>query len=183
MIHRVTLSNGRVLLVIESAALTGGELHIATEDFHGGVDAYIATISGSGVMVMPNSGDATHCITEGIRPGVDVLVERHQRDQAEEGLRDALADTKCGWTPEDDSQSIAQGWAICSTTDRGIQLQRIDCPEDGGRPKFKDDYAVAEFLKEQAANGDELAKRAIAYLFDMGSDDVKELGLDGVTKP
>ena len=65
MIHRVVLSNGRVLLVEER----GGELHIADEDegFEGQAGSWICTISASGVLVMPNSGDATHYLTEGLK--------------------------------------------------------------------------------------------------------------------
>lgn len=44
-------------------------LHIATETegFEGDVDAFICEINPSGVLVMPNSGDATNFITEGLK--------------------------------------------------------------------------------------------------------------------
>jgi hypothetical protein len=65
MNHRVVLSNGRVLLVEERWY----SLHIATETegFEGDVDAFICEINPSGVLVMPNSGDATNFITEGLK--------------------------------------------------------------------------------------------------------------------
>jgi hypothetical protein len=62
-IHRIILSNGRVLLVEEG----NGSLHIASENnLINEVEAYICTINHSGVLVMPNSGDATFHLVEGL---------------------------------------------------------------------------------------------------------------------
>lgn len=62
--HRVTLSNGRTLLVEESENM----LHIASEDeSHPGTpDAYIAQIDGNGVLVITNCGDAPRYLAEGL---------------------------------------------------------------------------------------------------------------------
>jgi hypothetical protein len=62
MIHRVVLSNGRVLLVEEGDR----RLHIASEDgFAHEVEAYICEVNANGVLVMPNSGSAGEYLVEG----------------------------------------------------------------------------------------------------------------------
>ncbi len=65
MIHRVVLSSGRVMIVEER----DNELHIGdeSEGFEGDVDAWICTISPSGVLVMPNSGGATDYLCQGLK--------------------------------------------------------------------------------------------------------------------
>lgn len=62
--HRVTLSNGAVLLVEEGEE----SLHLALEDrgWPGEVEGYVAQIEKSGVLVMPNSGDAVVTLTAGL---------------------------------------------------------------------------------------------------------------------
>lgn len=62
--HRVTLSNGRVLLIEEQE----GSLHFASEQerFPLEADYYIAEFNASGVLVMPNSGDALVWLTENL---------------------------------------------------------------------------------------------------------------------
>lgn len=64
MMHRIILSNGRVMIVEEQDQ----RLLIAYEeegsDFEVGWN--ICVISRSGVLVMPNSGDATEMLTEGL---------------------------------------------------------------------------------------------------------------------
>lgn len=63
MIHRITLSNGQVLIIEEGPQT----LHIASgipgeEE----ADAWICTITADGVLVMPNSGGATDDLTRGL---------------------------------------------------------------------------------------------------------------------
>lgn len=53
--HDVTLSNGQVLTIEEGE----DEIHLLS-------DMYICRIDASGVLVMPNSGDATHSLTSGL---------------------------------------------------------------------------------------------------------------------
>jgi hypothetical protein len=53
MQHKVTLTNGRILLVEESK----DAVHIAAVH-EGNIDAYICEINASGVLVMSNSGSA-----------------------------------------------------------------------------------------------------------------------------
>jgi len=62
--HRVTLSNGRVLLIEERK----GSLHFASEQerFPLEADYYIAEFNVSGVLVMPNSGDALAWLTQNL---------------------------------------------------------------------------------------------------------------------
>jgi hypothetical protein len=67
--HRVSLTNGRVLLIEE----TEEALHIASEldaTWPGEIDMYVCVIRPSGVEVMTNSGDAVQWLTEGLKkPG------------------------------------------------------------------------------------------------------------------
>ena len=65
-IHRVVLSSGHVLLVEERLA----SLSIAIEDerIEGQIGYYICSIEPGGVLVMPNSGDATEWLSRGLVP-------------------------------------------------------------------------------------------------------------------
>lgn len=67
MIHRITLSNGRVLLIEER----NGAIHLGDveTDLPGdtAVGSYICTIDASGVLVMPNSGGATADLTADLK--------------------------------------------------------------------------------------------------------------------
>jgi hypothetical protein len=63
--HRVTLSNGHVLLIEEGEQ----RLHFASEQegFEGEADYYVCQFEPSGVLVMPNSGDAVNWLTQGLK--------------------------------------------------------------------------------------------------------------------
>jgi hypothetical protein len=65
MMHRVVLSNGQVLLIKEDQNC----IHLASEQqgFEGEADYYVCEINASGVLVMPNSGDAVVTLTQGLR--------------------------------------------------------------------------------------------------------------------
>lgn len=64
MVHRVTLSNGRVLLIEEDARC----LTLADEEPNHPhvVGSYICQFSADGVLVYPNSGCATEYLTDGL---------------------------------------------------------------------------------------------------------------------
>lgn len=62
--HRIKLSNGRVVLLEEGDSVLG--LSLETEGHEFDVDAYICDINKSGVLVMPNSGDATWRMCHGL---------------------------------------------------------------------------------------------------------------------
>lgn len=66
MVHRVTLSNGRVLLLEED----NNCLHIADEEegSEGIAGAWICQISADGVLVYPNSGSSCEFVTAGLLP-------------------------------------------------------------------------------------------------------------------
>jgi len=65
MIHRVVLSNGRALLIQE------GDKCVNIADEEPGMEnepgMYICEINPSGVLVMPNSGEATAWVSEGLQ--------------------------------------------------------------------------------------------------------------------
>lgn len=61
MIHRVTLSNGRVLRLEERK----DGLHLSDEEA-GEAGSFICMFSADGVLVYPNSGDAVVCLTNGL---------------------------------------------------------------------------------------------------------------------
>jgi hypothetical protein len=71
------------------------------------------------------------------------------------------------WTSENREAAAAQGWGIFETdgSENGTpyQLQRIDDPEFGV-PVLDNDDAAWCLVRIRAANGDELAKSALAYL-------------------
>lgn len=70
MIHRVTLNNGRVLLIEEDDnCLHFADVEGPTDDleFPPTVGSYICTLNPSGVLVMPNSGGATADLTEKLK--------------------------------------------------------------------------------------------------------------------
>ena len=84
MLHRVVLSNNHVLLVEER----DGELHIGSETeggFHGDIDAYICTIQSEGVLVLPNSGDATSYLTRNLQRNPAHGEDRYEDGPAQEG--------------------------------------------------------------------------------------------------
>jgi hypothetical protein len=62
--HRIVLSNGHGLLVEEDPQRRA--LHLASEEpeYPGTVDMYLAEINTSGILVMPNSGDANTRLTD-----------------------------------------------------------------------------------------------------------------------
>lgn len=63
MKHIITLSNGSRCVLEEDE----DALHIASLD-ENHVDWFIATITPSGVLVMPNSGSEPEWLTKGLRP-------------------------------------------------------------------------------------------------------------------
>lgn len=70
--HRVKLSNGRVLLVTEGAWDKTSEISLALEGpSPNTVDTYICSFDRDGVLVMPNSGDATRYLTDGLKAPVE----------------------------------------------------------------------------------------------------------------
>lgn len=62
MKHQIHLSNGQVLQIEEGQ----NSLHIASM-LNGEVDSYICEINANGVLVMPNSGTAGECLTQGLK--------------------------------------------------------------------------------------------------------------------
>lgn len=64
MQHRVRLTNGEVVLLRED----NNELHIGQLD-ESDVDWWIASISGNGVLVAPNSSYAPEQLTQGLKEG------------------------------------------------------------------------------------------------------------------
>ena len=66
MQHRIELSNGMSMCIEEC----GSSITIATfEGQTSEIGAYICLINANGVMVYPNSGDATEILTRGMKEG------------------------------------------------------------------------------------------------------------------
>ena len=89
------------------------------------------------------------------------------------------------WPPESRKAAQAQGWDIFDadgSVDGRWQLQAIAVPADDSdlgytKPKLADDRKAAAFVQQRADRGDELARRAIRFLFSVGSRDVVKFGL------
>lgn len=87
MIHRVKLTNGRVLLIEEDTS----SLHIASEmtNHPGEVEGYICTISGSGVLVMPNSGGEPEWVSEGLTRSPNVPLPAELAEWERDGFKES----------------------------------------------------------------------------------------------
>lgn len=98
MLHRVKLTNGQYLLVEERS----GQLHIASESptMKGEVEYYICTISPDGVLVMPNSGDATTTVTQNLVDLVEWWITRTPVQNVPAGTRVRLIDGEADGDPE-----------------------------------------------------------------------------------
>jgi len=65
------------------------------------------------------------------------------------------------WSDADSAAATAEGWNIFDSDERGLEIERIDCPDDRDEPAFDcDDAAVAHCVR-RAAEGSEMHKRAL----------------------
>lgn len=69
------------------------------------------------------------------------------------------------WTPEDSKAAAAEGWDVFDSSDRGLEIERIDCPEDAqGNPieaTFKTDGEALGHVYGRAQSGSALHQKAI----------------------
>lgn len=70
------------------------------------------------------------------------------------------ADNNPHWDARRAAQAQRQGWDVFDCGD-GLEIQRIDCPEDGNTPFFESDAAAQIAVKEAAEGGNALARAAI----------------------
>lgn len=68
---------------------------------------------------------------------------------------DHAAAAREGWTVSE-AEALADGTP-------GVQLQRIDCPEDG-QPSFRDDVDAWQHVVARARTGSRLHRRALALV-------------------
>ncbi len=72
------------------------------------------------------------------------------------------------WTSKDDQASKGQGWII-SHTGRAMghplyEVEKLDDDSEGGKIAFEWDDDAQAFVDRQAATGDPLAQKALAFL-------------------
>lgn len=73
-----------------------------------------------------------------------------------------------GDIPFDHSAAAREGWSVAEAEELadgtpGVQLQRIDCPEDG-QPIFRDDVDAWRHVVARARTGSRLHRRALALV-------------------
>lgn len=73
-----------------------------------------------------------------------------------------------GDVPFDHAAAAREGWSVAEAEDLsdgtpGVQLQRIDCPEDG-QPIFRDDVDAWMHVVARARTGSRLHRRALALV-------------------
>jgi len=118
------------------------------------------------------------CIADLVRESADLLSISLTDANVVEACRRLLDGSPAedmDWTASDAENATREGWNIFDCDDRK-EIQR-----DDEALIFKNDIEATQFVKNQAANGDALALRAIAYLKKVGSPDVKRFGLDQIS--
>lgn len=72
------------------------------------------------------------------------------------------ADNNSHWDAHRAAKAQRQGWDVFDCGD-GLEIQRIDCPDDEDRTvMFDSDVEAVAFVERMAKGGDELAKAALA---------------------
>lgn len=105
MTHRVQLSNGKVLLVVEEDEA----ISLATEDDHppvveGEVGYWVCTLNADGILVFNSAGDATARLTDGLKAAADAADEEFEAaaDRCAKELNETGTATYRGREIEDD---------------------------------------------------------------------------------
>jgi len=60
--------------------------------------------------------------------------------------------------------AIAEGWNVFDSSDYGLQIERIDDPEDGSEPKFEGDEAAVDFVRRRAREGSRMHRMTLEFL-------------------
>jgi hypothetical protein len=66
------------------------------------------------------------------------------------------------WTARDSEEAMIEGWDVFDADYYGLEIERIDTPEDGSRPAFANDVEAVRFVEARAAAGSELHAKALA---------------------
>lgn len=70
-------------------------------------------------------------------------------------MADDAPDTD-GWTNDHTKAASAEGWNIFDSDTRGLEIQRVDDPEDRAEPRFAGDGEAVEWVKARAREGSPL---------------------------
>ena len=65
-VHRIVLSNNEILYIEEEPDAAKPRIHIAAGNKEE-LTSYVCSICSEGVLVSPNSGNATHYLTKGLK--------------------------------------------------------------------------------------------------------------------
>lgn len=65
------------------------------------------------------------------------------------------------WTAEDSAAAIALGWDVFDNSDRGLEIERIDVPEDDSQPIFESDCEAIADVYFRAQEGSLLCQKAL----------------------
>lgn len=65
------------------------------------------------------------------------------------------------WTREDSDAATAKGWDVFDSSERVLEIERIDAPEDGLPPIFDSDDEALGSVYLNAQGGDLLCQKAL----------------------
>lgn len=65
------------------------------------------------------------------------------------------------WTTEDSAAATAMGWDVFDNSERGVEIERIDAPEDDSPPTFESDDEAIASVYFNAQEGDLLCQKAL----------------------
>lgn len=100
------------------------------------------------------------------------VVEAYYHESNDQGSVKVSAEAEVeklsSWSPADSAAAEAQGWDIFDAGgDRGLEIERIDLPEDGSDATFGSDDAALAFVARRAIAKDPLALRALRHLTEL----------------
>lgn len=83
--------------------------------------------------------------SEGIRLGVSGTIYADSSAWSE-----YWTDTQ--WSHADCMAAQREGWDVFASKERGMEIQRVDYPMDGGPPKFSGDWVACQFVSERVGH-------------------------------
>lgn len=78
------------------------------------------------------------------------------------------------WTKEDSLAAQREGWDVFDAGGDGMQVQRIDAPDDGSDPLLASDAVAHRLVREGVLRGSDLHIKALAAVSETERDIINQ---------